>query len=309
MSDDPREAIRDALTNPDAATALEALRLAAGWAVQAIPAEVGEDDVRAFEYVAALDDGIEPVAVLMRLAPELVQLASPGQQVSHRLAAAEVEFRRQQEALSADRAKLTAARDLEHQIREQEAEREQLRTELEELEHRRRVVEELPMLRSLRDELKSAFTRVQESEGDKVIRELCAAAGLLLALTEEQRSLLDSGNGRLERDLTAAVEAATREQARHTTLTEELRAREQEASRLRTAAERELPGLQARRRADHDLALGLTAAGLPSGESSLGQIRAELQQAERRLDAAEEHLRPLLREHLEAYEKARQLRQ
>ena len=69
-----------------------------------------------------------------------------------------------------------------------------------------------------------------------------------------------------------------------------------------------MPGLQAREQADRDLAAGLDAGGMPAGESTSGRVRAELTEIERRIADVEGLLKPLLRQHAQAYADARQVR-
>lgn len=292
---------------PGPAEALEVFGDAADQAARTVLAGVGDDDVVAFECVVALDEALRYVAGLLGQVPELLRLASPGAAVSSRLAAAEGELRRQQAALATERDQLEAARELEKRAAEVEAERDRLRGRIERLEHSRLIEQELPGLRARRDELEAAVAQASADEGDEVIRGLDRAARRLLELTEEQRSLIAAGNDRLIPQVSAAAEAAARERTRRDELTAELAATEQEAGQLLAEQERIIPGLEARRRADQDLLVGLEAGGLPPGASAAGRVRAELTEIERRIAAAEELLGPLLRQYAQAYADARQV--
>lgn len=287
---------------------LELLGRAADRAARTMLAEVGDDDAAAFECAVALDESLPRVAKLLELVPDLLRIASPGDVVSNRLAAAEAEFSRQQSALATELVWLKAARDLETRAAEVQAERDRLHEHIERLELSRLVEQELPALKARRAELEMAVSQVSADEGDEVVRGLSAAALLLVELTEEQRSLLEAGNGRLVSDVAAATETAAREVARRDELTAELAARTKEAEQLLAEQQRMLPGLQAMQRADRDLLAGFDAGRLPAGESAVGRVRAELAEIERRLTDAEELMRPLLRQHAQAYEEARQIR-
>ena len=308
MNDAQLAATFAAGARPGPVEPLEALGRAAAQAARTVLAEVGDDDAAAFECVVALDESLLRVAELLARVPDLLRIASPGNVVSNRLAAAEAEFSRQQSALAAELRQLKAARDLEKRAAEVEAERDRLRDHIERLERSRLVEQELPGLRARRAELETAVSQASVQEGDEVLRGLSAAARLLLELTEEQRSLLEAGNGRLAPDVAAAAEAAARELARRDELTAELAAREKEAEQMLAEQQRMLPGLQAVQRADRDLLAGLDAGGLPAGESAAGRVRDELDEIERRIADAEDLLKPLLQQYSRAYEEARQIR-
>lgn len=306
---DTRQTVFPAMpARPGPVGPLEALGRAADQAARTVLAEIGGDDVAAFECVVALDDSLPRVAELLDRVPELLRIASPGAAVSSRLFAAEAEVRRQQSALAAERGQLEAARDLERRAAEVEAERDRIREHVERLERSRLVEQELPALRTRRAELEAAVSQASAREGDEVVQGLGAAARLLLELTEEQRSLLVTGNDRLVPDLAAATEAAARELTRRDELVAGLAAREQEAGQLLAEQQRMLPGLQAMQRADRDLLAGLDGGALPAGESAIARVRAELSEIGERIAGVEDLLKPLLEQHVQAYKDARQVR-
>lgn len=152
------------------------------------------------------------------------------------------------------------------------------------------------------------MSQASAGEGEEVVRALGSAARRLLELTEEQRSLLAASNDQLVSDLAVAADEAARELARRDELTADLAAREQEAEKLLADQRQIIPGLQARQQADRDLLAGLDAGGLPTGESAVGRVQAELAEIERRIADVEGLLKPLLRQHTQAYEDARQVR-
>jgi DNA repair exonuclease SbcCD ATPase subunit len=308
MSDASKTAIAAAVTRPGPAGPLEALGQAAEWAARTVLTEVGDDDAAAFECVVALDEALPHVVELLRRVPELIRMASPGDVVSNRLAAAEAQFDRRRSALAVELGQIEAARDLERRAAEVEAERDRLRERIERLERSRHIERDLPALRARRAELEAAVSETVAREGDEVVQGLGAATQRLLELTEEQRSLLVARNGQLVPNVAAAADAVTRELSRRDELTAELAAREQEAEQLLAEQQRILPGLQAREQADRDLAAGLDAGGMPAGESTSGRVRAELTEIERRIADVEGLLKPLLRQHAQAYADARQVR-
>jgi len=308
MNDPVKTIVSPGAARPGPAGSLEALGHAADWAARTMLAETGDDDAVAFECVVALDKALPPVAELLGQVPELLRIASPGVTVSNRLAAAEAEFIRRRSALAVERGQLEAVRDLERRAAAIEAERDGLRDRITRLEQSRLIEEELPALRGRRAELEGAVSQASADEGEEVIRGLEAAARRLLELTEEQRLLIAAGNGQLVAEVAAAADAAARELARRGELTAELDARKQEAEQLLAEQQRILPGLQARQQADRELAAGLDVGGLPAGESAVSRVRAELAGIEQRIADIEAVLKPLLRQHVQEYEDARQIR-
>jgi DNA repair exonuclease SbcCD ATPase subunit len=303
MNDPVKTIVSPGAARPGPAGSLEALGHAADWAARTMLAETGDDDAVAFECVVALDRALPHVAELLGQVPGLLRIASPGVTVSNRLAAAEAEFSRRRSALAVERGQLEAVRDLERRAAAIEAERDGLRDRIARLEQSRLIEEELPALRGRRAELEGAVSQASADEGEGVIRGLEAAARRLLEMTEEQRLLIAAGT-----EVAAAADAAARELARRGELTAELEARKQEAEQLLAEQQRILPGLQARQQADRDLAAGLDVGGLPAGESAVSRVRAELAGIEQRIADIEAVLKPLLRQHVQEYEDARQIR-
>jgi hypothetical protein len=308
MSDDPRAILAEAVGRPGPVAPLEALGHAAEWAALALRAEVGDDDVAAFECVAALDEALACVTRLLRLVPDLVRVAGAGQAISDRLAAAGTELDRQRVALAGDHDKLAQARDLEQRAGQLQDERDAAAARIAELERASLVERELPGLRARQAELEAATSSVAAAEGEQIVAALAAAACHVLDLTGEQKALMQASNDQLIATLAEAAEAVEREQARHEELNAQVADREREAGQLTAQHRQVLPGLRARQEADSALAGGLDAGGLPAGDSAVSRVRAELAGIERRIADAEDLLHPLLLKHAEAYEEARKVR-
>jgi DNA repair exonuclease SbcCD ATPase subunit len=247
--------------------------------------------------------------------PALVKLASAGTTVGDRLTASAAELSRQRTALAADRAGLESARELLARLAEVEAERNQLRGEILRAQQASAIERELPALRQTLTELTAVVSATGSGSGDAnaVIHGLIAAGRRLAELTEEQRSILDAGNDRLAARVADATSAAEQVLARRDELVAELETRNLEAAELRAAEETALPGLRARRQADAELVTGLLAVG-PGGDqaavsfSALEHVRAELAELGRRVENAESRLKPLLRQHQQAYDAASKVR-
>ena len=308
MSDAPQDLIAEAIARPAPAGPLEALGHAAVWVAQTILVAVGDDDTAAFECVIALDEVLPNVAKLLGTMPELIRIASPGETANARLAAAEAEFTRQQTALAEERGRLESARHLEQRASELEMERELIRERIERLEWSRLIERELPTLRARQAELEAAVSDATTATGTEVIQALDKAARQLLALTEEQTTLIAAESGRLVPDVAAAASSLARETARRDELAAELAEREREAEQLQVEQQQMLPGLQARQQADRDVLTGLDVGGLPAGKSSAERVGAELAAIEQRITDVEAMLKPLLKKHAQAYEEARQMR-
>jgi chromosome segregation ATPase len=308
MTEDPKAAIAAALARPDPAAPLGALEHAAAWAAQSLAAAGRDDDVVAFERVVALDQALPRLSELFRLVPALVDAASPGQSVSERLAACAAELGRQRAALAGEREALEAIQGLERQLSEAESEREELRAAIAALEHRRLLVQELPALRARQAELEAIMASVATDGGDEVLRKLDEALRRLRELSQAQRALLEARNAQLLTDIAVAGEVVERERARRDALAAELAGRRGEAEDFRRELEQNLPALNAQREADQDLVTGLTAAGLPAGESAVERVQAELTSIGDRLEAVGRSLKPLVDEQATRYAAARQIR-
>ena len=330
MTSDPRADLAAALNESGPTAPLLALRHAAGWAARAVLGEVGADDMAAFECVIALDDALPLVGELMGQVPALVKLAAAGSGVGERLLASAAELARQHGALAAERADLEAARGQLARLAEIEAERDRLRGEIGRAERAAAIERELPALRQALAEITAAVPAAgagaapdtsagpDTADADAVVRGLIAAGRRLAGLSAEQQAILAQDGTRLAAAAAEAAAAVERARARRDELAAELQARDREAAELRAEEERVLPGLRARCQADAELAAALAAAGAggadadPAGQagraSAAERVRAELAALAQRLESAEGLLAPLLRQHQQAFEAARQVR-
>lgn len=307
MTENPAEAISEALTEPGAVAPLTALGRAADWARE-ILSETGGDEDTALDHVIALYDTLPKVTRLMDLIPALVKAASPGAEVSERLAAARAELDAQQVALTVERERIEQARDLEERARELAAERASLVERIERLKRSQRVERELPALRERAAQLEAVVPQTRAADGDEVLRALGEAVRIVRELSEEQRSLLEEENGQLVSAVATAAETIRDEQDRRDKLVAELEQKEREAEQLRAEGEQRLPGLRARSQADEELLAGMSMTELPMGESAIERVRTELSEIEHRVENAEKILKPLLQQHARAYEEARKIR-
>lgn len=294
---------------------LSALRNSADWAARTVLDEVRADDLAAFECVIALHEALPAIGQLLGQAPELVRLASAGPAVGDRLAAASAELARQQNALAAERADLAATRETLDRLAEVEAERGRLRAEIERAERGVVIERELPALRAKLAELTAGGVLSQRAEGEneagEVVDGLIAAVTRLLKLTEEQRAILDAGSGRLAASLAAATETAMRALARRDELAAELATRDREAAELAAESDKTLSALRARRQADAELTTALLAVSPWPGEApprALERVRTEFSALEERIEDAERQLKPLIRQHQQAYSEASGIR-
>lgn len=315
MSSDLKTGLSAALLQTGPVAPIDALRYAVSWATQSLATEVGEDDVAALRCVRALNGVLPELTELLRLVPDLIRVADPGGPVSERIAAYQAELSRQLARLAAERAALEEAGDLERQVQETDSEHNRLRTRIDELEHGQQLAAELPDLQARQTALEAAVAEAGAGDGAEVVHGLTEAAHQLLQLTDEQRSLLGAELARLVAEATDAAERVAAERDRRDEQAHELTARLAEAEQLRQEYQRTLPALELHRRADQDLADGLSSAGLsaegsglaPEG-SGLARARAALADIAQRITDLDNLLRPLLQEHTRAYEEATKVR-
>ena len=318
MSEDSPTAGPAAPGQTDPATPVEMLRNAIAGTARWLAVQPDMTDVAALRCVRALDDALPELGELLGQLPGLVRLAEPGPRLSDRITGYRAELAWLRAEVAADRAALETADALKRQIREAESERDLLRDRIEELECGQRIAGELPGLRALRSALEAAVDDAAVQAGREARRGLTDVARTLLTLSGDRRALLGAELDKLLTDTAAADEKMAADLARRDQLAAELTARTITAQQLQEEMRR-LPGLELHRKADQDLANGLSAAGLSAGgpqadgsqvpdDRSLADVRAALTDIARRLADADRCLRPLLTEHARAYEDATRIR-
>jgi len=315
MSEDSPTAGPAAPGQTDPATPVETLRQAVAGTARWLAVQPDMTDVAALRCVRALDDALPELAELLGRLPGLVRLAEPGPRLSDRITGYRAELARLRAELAAERAALETADDLKRQIREAESERDLLRDRI---ECGQRIAAELPGLRALRSALEAAVDDAAVQAGREVRCGLTDAARSLLTLSGDRRALLGAELDKLLADTAAADEKIAADLARRDQLAAALTARTITAQQLQEEMRR-LPGLELHRKADQDLADGLSAAGLSAGgppadgaqapdDRSLADVRTALADIARRLADADRCLRPLVNEHARVYEDATKIR-
>jgi DNA repair exonuclease SbcCD ATPase subunit len=308
MTDDPKAALSAALLLDGTAAPLTALRHAVSWTAQSISADVAEDEVAALKCVIGLDSALSDLRGLLSTVPDLVKIASPGQTVQERVTRYREELIRQRAQLAADRAALDAAGDLERQIEQAKAEREQLTVRIGMLERQQHLAEQLPALQARLAALQGAVDEATAAAADQLAAGLIAAMHQLTDLTQEQCSVLGSDLSRLATHAAETGQALADAVKRRDGVTAEMDRRLAEAEQLRREYQEILPALQQYRQADQDLADGLSAAGMPVGRSELEWVREALADIAHRLEDLDGRLKPLLEEQARQYADARRIR-
>jgi DNA repair exonuclease SbcCD ATPase subunit len=267
-----------------------------------------EDDVVAFGCVVLLDQALGQLAGMLRVVPSIIKLAAAGDTATDRIARYQAELLGRQSEVAAIRARLDAMHDLEQDVTETEAERNQLRDRIEAIEHAQRMAAELPSLRAHLATLEAAVADPDAGDAAEIGARLAAAAGELRAITQRQREVLGEHTSKLIADAELASSVLSEEQARNDAAAADLAARTKQAEQMTAELRKNLEVLAAWRQADAELADGLSAAGLAEGESALQRARAELAAVEKRISDLDGQLRPLLAEHARAYKEAREAR-
>jgi chromosome segregation ATPase len=308
MNDNPQEQLADALKQAGPLASLTALRAAVAWSQRALSAEVGQDAAIAFRCIAGLDDSLSDLGRLLDLVPGIVSVVSPGQTVLDRIADRRTLLEKQQAALRSERAAIAAAGDLDRQLKEAEAERDQLSARIQMLERQHLLAAELPALQTRLSTAQEAVDSATAAAANQVAGGLVAAAGQLTDLTEQQRALLGPELARLIDEAAAATAALADETQRRDEVTAELDRRRGEAEALQGELQDKLASLEEHRQADQDVADGLTKAGLPARASSVERVQVASGEIAQRLSDLDSMLRPLLDEQARVYFDDREIR-
>jgi chromosome segregation ATPase len=267
----------DAVPGGEPDAALAELGRAITRAANALTALPSDDDATAYRCARSLDAALADLAELLRTVPGIAALGDPGSAVSKRLEHGRAELATRREDVRAYRAKLDDLAETERNLAELTAEASRLRERVSDLERVQRLAGEIPGLRIQVQVLEEAVAVAGVADAPEIGAQIAAAARQFAALTGRQREAIGAE---------ADTIVADAEQA----------ARELDQQRARRDA------------ALADLAEGLRAAGFGTGLSALETVTTELTGIRQRLTDLDNALRPLLADHAEAHEKARQAR-
>lgn len=291
---------------PDAA--LAELGRAISRAANALTALPGDDDATAYRCARSLDAALPDLAELLRAVPGIAALGDPGTAVSKRLEQGRAELATRQEDIRAYRAKLDELAETERNLAELTAEASRLRERVSELERVQRLAGEIPGLRIQVQVLGEAVVAAGVADAPVIDAQIAAAARQFAALTGRQREAIGAEADTIVADAEQAARELDQQRARRDAALADLAKRESEAAQIATEHRETLPVLTAWTQADADLAEGLRAAGFGTGLSALETVTTELTGIRQRLTDLDNTLRPLLADHAEAHEKARQAR-
>lgn len=311
MHEDARARLSATIASTEPEAPVQALGHAIAWAAQAL-ADIGQDDVLAFRCAVALDEALSSLTGLFALVPGVIELAAPGAEVVSQIAARQAALDRLRAKLTCDRATLEASAEVERQLADAKAEHENLRARIAQLKHAQAVAGELPALRAvladLEAELGDAEGNAVEGSASAVLERLESAIAKILRLSDEQQALLAPGLADMIADAAQAADDVAAARARVDEITNELAARLAEAEQLKQEYDRRLPALEQYRRADSELAVGLSGAAAEPASPALDAVHAALGGIERQLVEVDAQLRPLLQRHADTYEGAMAVR-
>lgn len=291
---------------PDAA--LAELGRAITRAADALAALPSDDDATAYRCARPLDAALGDLAALLRTVPGIAALGDPGPAVSKRLERGRAELETRREDVRAYRAKLDDLAETERNLAELTAEASRLREQVSELERVQRLAGEIPGLRIQVRILEEAVAAAGAADAAEIGTQIAAAARQFAALTGRQREAIGAEADMSVADAEQAARELDEQRARRDAARADLAKCESDRAQLAAEHRETLPVLTAWSQADADLAEGLRATGFGTGLSALETVAAELTSIRERLTDLDNALRPLLADHAEAYEKARQLR-
>lgn len=293
MSDDPRGALLDLLSEPDigegaSQIALRVLRHALEWSTSALGEHVGTATgptrTDTLDLVMALDDALSQVDGLLALVPALAEAGVVGGPVTRYL-------RRQSAALTEFAGHVAAARreheelaEVETRLLADEAEHERLVTRLVELRRMRDLAEGLPELRAQEQELAGRLERmltpVAEAE-----QALLDTANQVVTLSAERLALLGDRTRTVLETLRRGEAEWADETRTHENAERELGAQRAEFDKLRAARDIRLAQLSAHSAINRDLVERLGPTNATALETAGGML-AEVEAVLDRLDGA-----------------------
>ncbi len=277
-------------------------------AASALIALPGDDDATAYRCARSLDAALADLAELLRTVPGIAALGDPGPAVSKRLEHGRAELATRREDVRAYRAKLDDLAETERNLAELTAEASRLRERVSDLERGQRLAGEIPGLRIQAQVLEEAVAAVGVADAPEIDAQIAAAARQFAALTGRQCEAIGAEADTIVADAEQAARELDQQRARRDAALADLAKCESEGAQLAAEHRETLPVLTAWTQADADLAEGLRAAGFGTGLSALETVTTELTGIRQRLTDLDNTLRPLLADHAEAHEKARQAR-
>lgn len=277
-------------------------------AAEALTTIPNDDDATAYRCSRALDAAFSDLTALLQAVPAIVGLGDPGRLVSERLEQRRAELAARRDEVTVYREKLDDLAEAERNHADLTAEASSLRERVTELERVKRLASEIPGLRVQVRVLEEAVAAVGVADASEIGQRIEQAVGQLTALTERQREVIGE---EADEQVAGAEKTAwelAEQRVRRDGAAADLAKRESEAAQLAAEHREMLPTLIAWTQADADLAEGLRAADFGAAGSALETVVTELTGIRQRLSDLDNSLRPLLADHAEAYEDARQVR-
>jgi DNA repair exonuclease SbcCD ATPase subunit len=308
MSADSSAAMGGASISSEPDATLAELGRVISRAAEALATIPSDDDATAYRCSRALDAAFSDLTALLRTVPAVVGLGDPGRAVSERLEQRRAELAARRDEITAYREKLDDLAEAERNHAELTTEVSSLRERVTELERVKRLVSEVPGLRTQVKILEEAVAAAGVADASEVGQRIEQAVGQLAALTGRQREVIGEEADILVAGAEKAAKELAEQRARRDGAAADLAKRESQAAQLAAEHREMLPVLTAWTQADADLAEGLRAADFGAADSVLETVVTELTAIRQRLTDLDNSLRPLLADHAEAYEDARQVR-
>ncbi|MGW1071215.1 hypothetical protein [Streptomyces sp. NPDC002537] len=299
MSDARREiaAIVTDTGRPEAESALRVLRLAFGWAAQALEqVDDSAGGTHALGTLFALDEALEEGRALDALLPALLAAAAPGDRVAGDIGDRMRQHTELTERVATARADLEKLRATEEALRNRLAEHETLRRQVDELHRLEQRVLALDALQEQQEVITGRLTALR-GRGAGVDEALRTSSEALVRLSEDQLAVLTPRTRQiLDRAAAAQGELADAEEKYREGVSQlaECQAR---LERIQDVCGGRLASLHRYAEADRDLARSLSEPqGAPSGtvtpeqRLSLADVEAATVEMERRLRTADEIL-------------------
>ena len=293
MSDDPRTALRDLLSEPDtgmdeAQTALRVLQHVLEWSTSALGRHLrtAADRTRTdtLELVIALDDALSQVDGLLELVPALAEAGVAGGPVTRYLAQQSSALTEFAERVATARREHEELAEIETRLRADEAEHERLSARLADLHRMRELSDGLHELRAQEQELANRLARMLTPVADAE-QALLDTANQVVTLSAERLALLGEHTRTVLETLRRSEAEWADETRAHAKAERELCDQRAEFDKLRVARDVRLAQISAHTAINRTVVERLAVTGATALEAAGGML-AEIQAGLDRLDGA-----------------------
>lgn len=284
-----RDELSSLLDDPNELSAVRLLELAMRWVAdeaQQLADRDEVDDVRAFEFVAGLDDALAATGELAVAVPSVVGRARGGQSLTSFLGQRLEQLDELDRRLAEERQAKAELAATEERLRARASELDEIGAIVAEIRRLERYVTALDELQSYASELGQHVEELRAIVADESNLDLDRLTNRVVTLSDTAVASLTPDVAKSVEVASASQAALAEQQARHVQATAEAEEAIARAAALRSEVLERRAELRAHQQADRDVLTALE--GLPAGDGPTG-----LDALRHQLDGVDEQLRDL----------------